>query len=96
MWTVLLKLITIQQQEVKKHRIILIGFLLPVVNNNKPDSSQNIADQFIHTQLFALVDKQTTVRGIYDGLKEDEMEKLLKDIEGLLKEKHQNRALKGY
>ena len=67
-----------------------------LIDNNKPDSSQNIADQFIHTQLFALVDKQTNVRGIYDGLKEDEMEKLLKDIEGLLKEKHQNRALKGY
>ena len=67
-----------------------------LIDNNKPDTSQNIADQFIHTQLFALVDKQTRVRGIYDGLKEAEMQKLLKDITGLLKEKHQNRELKGY
>lgn len=67
-----------------------------LIDNNKPDTTQVIADQFIHTQLFALVDKQTRVRGIYDGLKEAEMQKLLKDIAGLLKEKHQNRALKGY
>ncbi|MDN3658222.1 SCO family protein [Ferruginibacter paludis] len=67
-----------------------------LIDNNKPDTSQNIADQFIHTQLFALVDKQTRVRGIYDGLKEAEMQKLLKDIAGLLKEKHQNRELKSY
>jgi protein SCO1/2 len=51
-----------------------------LIDNNKPDTAQNIADQFIHTQLFALVDKQTRVRGIYDGLKEEEMQKLLKDI----------------
>lgn len=67
-----------------------------LIDNNKPDTAQNIADQFIHTQLFALVDKQTRLRGIYDGLKEDEMQKLIKDIDGLLKEKHQNRELKGY
>lgn len=67
-----------------------------LIDNNKPDTAQNIADQFIHTQLFALVDRQTRVRGIYDGLKEAEMQKLLKDIAGLLKEKHQNRALKDF
>ena len=67
-----------------------------LIDNNKPDTAQNIADQFIHTQLFALVDKQTRVRGIYDGLKEDEMQKLLKDIDVLIKEKHQNRELKSY
>ncbi len=58
-----------------------------MIDNNKPDSMQNIADQFIHTQFFALVDKQRRVRGIYDGLKGDEIEKLLEDIKGLLKEK---------
>ncbi len=58
-----------------------------MIDNNKPDSLQNISDQFIHTQFFALVDKQRRVRGIYDGLKEDEIEKLLGDIKGLLKEK---------
>jgi protein SCO1/2 len=57
------------------------------IDNNKPDSAQTIADQFIHTQFFALVDNQRRVRGIYDGLNEDEMQKLFKDIKGLLKEK---------
>lgn len=57
------------------------------IDNNKPDSTQTLADQFIHTQFFALVDNQRRVRGIYDGLNEDEMQKLLKDIKGLLKEK---------
>ncbi len=64
-----------------------------LIDNNKPDTLQNIANQFIHTQFFALVDKQTRVRAIYDGLKEDEMQKLFKDIKGLLKEKHQSRSL---
>ena len=58
-----------------------------MIDNNKPDSTQTLADQFIHTQFFALVDNQRRVRGIYDGLNEDEMQKLFKDIKGLLKEK---------
>lgn len=57
------------------------------IDNGKPDSTQNIADQFIHTQFFALLDKQRRVRGIYDGLKEDEIQKLIVDIKDLLKEK---------
>jgi len=64
-----------------------------VIDNNKKDTLKNIEDEFIHTQLFALVDKQQRVRGIYDGLKEEEIQKLLKDIKGLLKEKTQNRSL---
>jgi protein SCO1 len=64
-----------------------------LIDNNKPDSASNIADQFIHTQFFALVDKQSRVRGIYDGLKEDEIQKLLKDIKDVLNEKYQNRSL---
>ncbi|MBS1639990.1 MAG: SCO family protein [Bacteroidetes bacterium] len=48
----------------------------------------NIDDDFIHTQFFALVDKNGNVRGgVYDGLKKDEIEKLKKDIKGLLAEK---------
>lgn len=58
-----------------------------LIDNNKPDSTQSIADQFIHTQFFALVDNQRRVRGIYDGLVEDDIQKLLIDIKGLLKEK---------
>jgi protein SCO1/2 len=57
------------------------------IDNGKPDSAQ-IKDQFIHTQFFALVDKQRRVRGmVYDGLNNDEVEKLIVDIKGLLKEK---------
>jgi len=64
-----------------------------LIDNNKPDSVSNITDQFIHTQFFALVDKQSRVRGVYDGLKEDEIKKLLNDISALLKEKYQSRSL---
>lgn len=57
------------------------------IDNGKPDSTQ-IKDQFIHTQFFALVDKQRRVRGmVYDGLSNDEVDKLITDIRGLLKEK---------
>jgi protein SCO1/2 len=49
---------------------------------------EKLEDQFIHTQFLALVDKSGNVRGgVYDALKKDEMEKLDKDIKGLLKEK---------
>jgi len=48
----------------------------------------NIEDDFIHTQFFALIDKNGNVRGgVYDGLKKDEIEKLKEDIKGLLQEK---------
>lgn len=58
-----------------------------MIDNGKPDSLQKIQDQFIHTQFFALVDKNRRVRGIYDGLKENEVEKLIVDIKELLNEK---------
>lgn len=52
------------------------------------NSVEKLDDQFIHTQFLALVDKGGNVRGgVYDALKKDEMEKLSRDIEGLLKEK---------
>ncbi|HEX6913794.1 MAG TPA: SCO family protein [Chitinophagaceae bacterium] len=48
----------------------------------------NIEDQFIHTQFFALVDKNGKVRGqVYDGLKEEEIGWLKRDIRRLLNEK---------
>lgn len=50
------------------------------------NSSKNIEDQFLHTQFFALVDRQGRVRGIYDGIKKDEVESLMHDIEELIKE----------
>lgn len=49
---------------------------------------EKIEDQFIHTQFFALVDKEGKVRGqVYDGLKKDELALLRKDIKTLLLEK---------
>ncbi len=55
------------------------------------NSLEKIEDQFIHTQFFALVDKDGKVRGqIYDGLKQDELDRLKEDIANLLKEKSSN------
>jgi protein SCO1 len=57
------------------------------IDNGKPDTTQ-IKDQFIHTQFFALVDKQGRVRGmVYDGLNNEEVDNMITDIKGLLKEK---------
>ena len=58
-----------------------------MIDNDHPDSTQNIGDQFIHTQFFALIDKNRRLRGIYDGLKNDEVEKMILDIKDLLGEK---------
>jgi protein SCO1/2 len=55
--------------------------------DNEKNNSMNIKDQFIHTQFFALVDKEGRVRGVYDGLKNDELDKLTKDIKDLLRER---------
>ncbi len=61
-----------------------ISYLL----DDPANSVDKLEDQFIHTQFVALVDKSGNVRGgVYDALKKDEMEKLSKDIKGLLKEK---------
>lgn len=51
------------------------------------NANSKIEDQFIHTQFFALVDKSGRLRKIYDGLKKEEIEELLKDIAVLIKEK---------
>jgi protein SCO1/2 len=50
--------------------------------NNNP---QNIEDDFLHTQFFALVNKKGEVVKIYDSLKPSETAELIKDIEKLLK-----------
>ena len=68
-----------------------------MIDNGKPDSTQRIEDQFVHTQFFALVDRYGRVRAIYDGLKEDEVQKLIGDIADLLKEKvDHTRFLNGF
>ncbi|MGN6492460.1 MAG: SCO family protein [Agriterribacter sp.] len=51
------------------------------------NNADNIADEFLHTQFFALVDKKGRVRGVYDGLRNNEIEKLIGDTKELLNEK---------
>jgi protein SCO1/2 len=68
-----------------------------MIDNGKPDSTQRIENQFLHTQFFALVDRYGRVRGIYDGLIEAEIQKLLLDIPALMKEKVEpGRFLNGF
>ena len=50
------------------------------------NSTVNIDEQFLHTQFFALVDRLGRVRGIYDGIKKDEVEQLMTDIQELINE----------
>jgi protein SCO1/2 len=60
-----------------------ISYVIDDPNNNLI----NIKDDFLHTQLWALVDKKGNVRKrIYDGLKQSEVKAMIEDIEELLKE----------
>lgn len=52
------------------------------VNNLK-----SIDDDFLHTQFWALVDRNGDVRKIFDGLKQKEVSELITDIKRMLKEK---------
>jgi protein SCO1 len=45
-------------------------------------------DDFIHTQNFALIDKDKRIRGYYDGTNTTEVDQLIKDIDLLLAEYH--------
>ena len=51
------------------------------------DNLANMDDDFMHSQLWALVDKKGDVKKIYDGLKGSEVRQLIKDAARLLKEK---------
>ncbi len=59
-----------------------LSYLLDDPKNNLSP----IDEQFIHTQFFALVDKNGYVRSIVDGLKKDEISEMEKEIDELLKE----------
>jgi protein SCO1/2 len=48
---------------------------------------KSIDDQFIHSQFWALVDKNGDVRKIFEGIKESEARSLIKMAKRLLKEK---------
>jgi protein SCO1/2 len=58
------------------------SYLLDDPQNN----TLNVNEQFLHTQFFALVDRKGQLRGIYDGLKEEEIQKLMKDCRKMLDE----------
>ncbi len=47
---------------------------------------KSIDDDFLHTQFWALVDRDGDVKKVYDGLKQSEVQQLIKDAEKLLKE----------
>ena len=48
---------------------------------------KSIEDDFLHTQFWALVDRNGNVKKIYDGLKQSEVKELIKDAEKLLQDK---------
>lgn len=50
---------------------------------------KSLDDQFIHSQFWALVDKNGDVRKIYDGLKESQVNKMIREIKKLLKKKYE-------
>jgi protein SCO1/2 len=55
----------------------------------KPAEAQNLGDagsDFIHTNNFVLVDRESRIRGYYDGTSEKEVDKLIRDIQILLEE----------
>jgi protein SCO1/2 len=49
------------------------------------DNPKSSEVKFLHSQLWALVDRNGDVRKIYDGLKVSEVRQLISDAEELLK-----------
>ncbi|MEV4882423.1 SCO family protein [Chitinophaga ginsengisegetis] len=43
-------------------------------------------EDFVHTQWFALVDKAGQIRGLYEGTKKQDVDKLIEDIDRLMEE----------
>jgi len=64
------------------YRQARLSYRIDDPNNNV----KNIDDDFLHTQFMALVNKKGEVIKIYDGLKENEVNELIKDAEKLLRE----------
>jgi protein SCO1/2 len=57
------------------------------VIDDPANNLKSIDDDFLHSQLWALVDRNGDVRKIYDGLKPSEARKLIRDAKKLLEEK---------
>lgn len=64
------------------YEIARTGYLLDASEGNGGP------DDFIHTQNFALIDKNKHIRGYYDGTDSTQMNQLIKDIDLLLAEHH--------
>ncbi|HEY2721315.1 MAG TPA: SCO family protein [Chitinophagaceae bacterium] len=64
------------------YRQARISYKIDDPNNN----IVNADDDFLHTQLMALVNKKGQVVKIYDSLKKNEIDQLIKEAERLLKE----------
>jgi protein SCO1 len=62
------------------YRVARKGYLIT------PQDGKGDEDDFIHTQNFALVDKERRIRGYYDGTDSLEIKRLNQDIKVLLKE----------
>jgi protein SCO1/2 len=69
----------------KLYEIARTGYLL---NAEQGDGGP---DDFIHTQNFALIDKDKRIRGFYDGTDTTDINQLIKDIDLLLAEYHYKR-----
>jgi protein SCO1/2 len=64
------------------YRQARLSYKIDDPNNNV----QSIDEDFLHTQFLALVNKKGEVVKIYDGLKQAEINELIKDAEKLLRE----------
>jgi len=64
------------------YRQARLSYKIDDPNNNV----ENIDEDFLHTQFLALVNKKGEVVKIYDGLKQAEINELIKDAEKLLKD----------
>jgi protein SCO1/2 len=53
--------------------------------DNPVNNLRNIKDDFVHTQFWALVDKEGKVKKIYDALEEREVEAMMSKIERMLR-----------
>jgi Uncharacterized protein SCO1/SenC/PrrC, involved in biogenesis of respiratory and photosynthetic systems len=65
------------------YRMALESYLVTAVEDT---TQKEILPDFIHSEKFVLVDKEKSIRGIYDGTKAEQVDKLIKDIAELRKE----------
>jgi protein SCO1/2 len=67
------------------YRLARDGFRLTAQDNPEADESKG-EERFIHAQSFVMVDRGGRIRGYYNGIYEDDVQKLLVDLDLLLRE----------